>query len=236
MSGKLVVDALTPEDWKAVIRYRTRNEKQARPKIDKPRYPVNRYEKDNDFLHLYVNDVRILTPTEYRRLKDAIPKDHHKAIFDILMITGIRYIELMRLYDHREWYNPKNNIIHLPASAQRKVKRKQKERTIHPLPSMFAYLLKELWENKRPPSQSTFDKDIQRWAKRAGINPYGMSVKTSRKTIESWSVAAGIPESTVCLRQGHDSVTSMHHYQGLCFSDEELNDIKKILTEWRLLR
>lgn len=120
MSGKLVVDALTPEDWKAVIRYRKRNEKQARPKIDKPRYPVNRYEKDNDFLHLYVNDVRVLTPTEYRRLKDAIPKDHHKAIFDILMITGIRHIELMRLYNHKEWYNPKNNIIHLPASAQLK--------------------------------------------------------------------------------------------------------------------
>jgi hypothetical protein len=65
---------------------------------------------------------------------------------------------------------------------------------------------------------------------------FGMSVKTSRKTIESWSIAAGIPESTVCLRQGHDSATSMHHYQGLAFSDDELNDIRKILTEWRILR
>jgi len=208
MSRKLIVGDLTPDDWKAVIRYRKRNEKQAQPKIDKPRYPVNNYTRDNDFLHLYVNDVRVLTPTEYRRLREAIPKEHHKALFDILMITGIRYIELLRLYDHKEWYNPKNNIIHLPASAQKKVKRKQVERTIHPLLSMFSYLLKDRWENKRPPLQSTFDKDIKRWSKLAGINPFGMSVKTSRKTIESWSIAVGIPESTVCLRQGHDSVTS----------------------------
>ena len=236
MTGKLAVEDLTPNDLKAVMRYRKRIEKQAQPKIDKPRYPVNRYEKDNDFLHLYVNDVRVLTPAEYRRLREIIPKDNHRAIFDILMITGVRYIELLRLYEHKEWYNSKNNIIHLPASAQKKVKRKQLERTIHPLPSMFSYLLKELWDNKRPPSQSTFDMDIKRWSKLAGINPFGMSVKTSRKTIESWSVAAGIPESTVCLRQGHDSVTSMHHYQGLAFSDDELNDIRKILTEWRILR
>jgi integrase len=113
MSGKLIVGDLTPDDWKAIIRYRKRNKKLARPKIDKPRYPVNGYYKDNDFLHLYVNDIRVLTPTEYRRLKDSIPKDHHKAIFDILMITGIRYIELLRIYNHKEWYNPKNNIMAL---------------------------------------------------------------------------------------------------------------------------
>jgi integrase len=236
MSGKLIVGDLTLNDWKAVMRYRKLTEKKAQPKIDKSRYPVNRYEKDNDFLHLYVNDVRVLTPYEYKRLKDAIPKERYKTVFDILMITGMRYVELARLYNCKQWYNEKRNLIHLPEEAQQKHKRTQQERTIHPLPSMFNYLLRDLWNGAKLPAQTTFNKDLQRWAKLAGINPYGISVKTSRKTIESWCVAAGILESTVCLRQGHDSLTSMKHYQGLAFSDDELRDIKKILTEWSILR
>jgi len=78
--------------------------------------------------------------------------------------------------------------------------------------------------------------NMQRWAQLAGIKPYGMSVKTTRKTIESWQIAAGIIESTVCLIAGHDSITSIKFYQGLAFSDDELRDIKKQLTAWGLLK
>jgi hypothetical protein len=49
-------------------------------------------------------------------------------------------------------------------------------------------------------------------------------------------VAAGVVESTVCLRQGHDSLTSMRHYQGLAFSDDELRDIKNKLASWGILK
>lgn len=99
---------------------------------------------------------------------------------------------------------------------------------------MFNYLLKDFWQARRPPLESTWNKDLQRWAKIAGISPYGLSVKSTRKTIESWMISAGVPESTVCLRQGHDSLTSMRHYQGLAFSDDEIRDIKKQLTAWGL--
>ena len=70
----------------------------------------------------------------------------------------------------------------------------------------------------------------------AGISPYGLSVKTTRKTVESWMISAGVVESTVCLRQGHDSLTSMRHYQGLAFSYDEIRDIKKQLTAWGILK
>jgi hypothetical protein len=43
-------------------------------------------------------------------------------------------------------------------------------------------------------------------------------------------------ESTVCLRQGHDNLTSMKHYQGLAFSADELRDIEKQLTAWGMLK
>lgn len=195
-------------------------------------YPVSKYTKDPEALHFYVKDVRILTPHEYDSLKSVIPKDQHKTVLDILLITGMRYAELLRLHEHKEWYNEKRNILHLPEEAQRKHKRKQLERTIHPLPSMFNYLLKDFWESRRPPLESTWNKDLQRWAQEARINPYGISAKTTRKTLESWLITSKVLESTVCLRQGHDSLTSMKHYQGLCFSEDETRDIKKQLTAW----
>jgi hypothetical protein len=49
-------------------------------------------------------------------------------------------------------------------------------------------------------------------------------------------IKAGVLESSVCLRQGHDSLTSMRHYQGLAFFDDEIRDIKKQLTAWGMLR
>ncbi|MDQ1252554.1 MAG: hypothetical protein QG646_1675 [Euryarchaeota archaeon] len=196
------------------------------------KYPQSGYLKDSEALHFYVKDVRILIPTEYEKIKAAIPKEKHRTILDILLITGMRYAEVLRLYDHKEWYNEKRNIIHLPEEAQRKHKRRQLERTIHPLPSMFNYMLKDFWQACKPPLESTWNKNLQRWALKAGIKPYGLSVKSSRKTLESWLIASGVVESTVCLRQGHDSLTSMRHYQGLAFSEDELRDIKKQLTAW----
>lgn len=46
-----------------------------------------------------MKNVRILTLKEYEALKAAIPKDQHKTL-DILLITGMRYAELLRLYDN----------------------------------------------------------------------------------------------------------------------------------------
>ncbi len=195
-------------------------------------YPKSNYTKDHEALHFYIKDVRILTTKEYEVLRASIPKDQHKTILDILLITGMRYAEMLRLHSHKEWYNEKRNIIHLPEEAQRKHKRRQLERTIHPLPSMFNYMLKDFWEARKPPLETTWNKDLQRWALSAGINPYGISAKTTRKTIESWLITSGMVESTVCLRQGHDSLTSMRHYQGLCFSEDEIRDIKKQLSSW----
>ena len=67
----------------------------------------------------------------------------------------MRYIEMLRFYEYKEWYNEKKNLIHLPEVAQKKAKRRQLERTIHPLPSMFSCLLKDFWEGKNPPLEAT---------------------------------------------------------------------------------
>jgi hypothetical protein len=47
---------------------------------------------------------------------------------------------------------------------------------------------------------------------------------------------AGIPEIEIYSRQGHDSITSLRHYQSLSFTDHEMRDIGERLTEWGILR
>ena len=51
------------------------------------KYPKQAYERDPEVLHLYVKDIRILTPKEYDALKTAIPKETYKIILDILLIA-----------------------------------------------------------------------------------------------------------------------------------------------------
>ena len=227
---------VSQDELEALQRYKARRARKTQPKVKKDKYPVTGYTKDANALHLYVKDVRILTPGEYEAIKAVIPSERHKTMFEILLITGLRYAEFLRLYNNKAWYNESRNIIHLPEEAQLKSKRKQPERTVHPLPFGFSYFMKAFWNGEKPPLEATWNKNLQRWASLAGLNPYGLSVKTTRKTIESWQIAAGIPESTVCLRAGHDSVTSMKHYQGLAFSEDELRDVKKKLTEWGILK
>lgn len=89
-----------------------------------------------------MKDIRVLTLKEYEALKLTIPKDQHKTILYILLITGMQYAELLKLYDNPAW-NEKRNIIHLPEEAQKKHKRRQLKRTIHLLPFTFHHLLKE---------------------------------------------------------------------------------------------
>ena len=201
------------------------------------KYPSQELKRDRDCLHLYTNgEIKVLTVDEYIKLKSAIPKDDYKIILDVLMITGIRYIELCRLYENHEWYNERRNLIHLPAEAQRKHERRQAERTITNLPSMFNLMMKMFFTGKKPPVESSWNRDLQRWSVKAGTSPYGISCKTSRKTLESWMIASGVLESTVCLRQGHTTLVSMQHYQNLAFSEDELRDIRNQLIGWGILK
>jgi len=43
-------------------------------------------------------------------------------------------------------------------------------------------------------------------------------------------ISAGVPLHLVCLRQGHDSLTSMQHYQGLPFTEDELGKNGRIVA------
>jgi hypothetical protein len=178
--------------------------------------------------------TKVLTVEEYNRFINAIPEPM-KAIFEINTITGLRYIELQRLYENPQWYYKERNQIILPKEAQKKEKQKLPKRTIDKLPSTFSYVFSHFTDGKKPPYRSSWNKDLARWSEKAGINPK-VGPKTPRKTIESWMLKTGIPEIEIYSRQGHDPITSLKHYQSLSFTDYELRDIKKRLTEWGVLK
>jgi integrase len=181
---------------------------------------------------ILVRKVRVLGPYEVDQLIRAIPKDTHKTIFEICLWTGMRYVEIQRLYDHPEWWQPTRRAIFLPEESQKKVKRKQVQRYVHPVPHAIESELRRFFKGPRPPGIHSWNRDLKRWAVEAGLNPIGISAKTTRKSIESWLITAGVQLNIVCLRQGHDSLTSMLHYQGLPFTEAEKIEIRRRLAGW----
>lgn len=184
---------------------------------------------------LFTDDgTKVLTVEELDNFLQVVP-EKKRVIFEINVITGLRYVELQRLHDSPTWYHKRRNQIILPAEAQKKIKQKLVKRTVDRLPSTFHYMFKQFTEGPRPPERISWYRSLARWSKKAGIEPK-IGPKTPRKTIESWMLKSGIPEIEVYSRQGHDLLTSLKHYQSLSFTDYEARDIKKRLTEWGILK
>jgi len=97
--------------------------------------------------------TKVLTVEDYDKFLQAVP-EAKRVIFEINTITGLRYVELQRLYDHPEWYIKGRNQIILPHEAQKKVKQKLPKRTIDKLPSTFAYMFKLFIDGKKPPERN----------------------------------------------------------------------------------
>lgn len=184
--------------------------------------------------NVYIKGVRIMGPFDYDRYVSIIDKTYLRTIFEVSFWSGMRYVELQRLHAHPEWVMKERKAIHLPEEAQKKVKRKQRERYIFPIPPQLESVLPHFFDGPTPPCQKVWNGNLRRWAEKADMGADGFSSKMTRKSIESWMVAAGIPLSTICLRQGHDALTSMNHYQGLPFTGADMQEIKRRLAGWIL--
>lgn len=177
--------------------------------------------------------IRILTPFEYDTFVANIDKDYLRTLFNLCFWTGMRYIEVQRLYEHQDWILQMRRAIHLPRDAQLKAKRVAPERNV-PIPAQLQGELAYFFKNQKPPVLKVWGENLKRWAKKAGIEPIGITPKMTRATLESWMYAAGISPNDICLRQGHDKLTSLNHYQTLSalFLESERTEIKKRLAGW----
>jgi len=172
--------------------------------------------------------VRILRPSEYERLLEAMNKNEHKLIFDGFLYSGVRFAEGVRLHKNPKQFD--GHFINLPPDL--KSGRKRIERTVHLCP-MGRKAVSLFLKVPKIPTRQTFNVNLKRWASKAGIGDEGMCCKTTRKTWESWLMTA-FPERTIeiFLSQGHSEVTSLKHYLNLSFLPEDKMSIKQYVGGW----
>lgn len=175
--------------------------------------------------------IRILTPYDYDLFVSKIDKDYLRTIFNIAFWSGMRYIEIQRLYRNPEWILKERKSIYLPREAQKKVKRISPERYI-PIPPQITGEMAYFFKNTKPPVIKVWNDNLKRWAIKAGFNLTGISPKMTRASIESWMYQADIETGKICNRQGHDRLTSLNHYMAIPFTEAEKIEIKKRLAGW----
>ena len=175
--------------------------------------------------------TRILRPKEFKALLEGCPKTDYKTMLQTLLYTGMRYIELKRFQKYPSWFD--GDFIHLPEEASRKKKRTQKERWVR-LNNQGKIMIQYFKNLKRPvPTYQSWNENLKCWCNRAGLNPEGISVKTTRKTWESWLMFY-FPQQMplITLSQGHTQLISLQHYLNMPFTEADRLEIKNYVEGW----
>jgi len=180
-----------------------------------------------------VQGTRVFRPYEVKKLIDVIPKRYHRIMFEALLYTGMRYVELMRLKQKPEMFKPNSNRIHLDKFAIRKKKIKIKERYVILNPIGKRVIESYLELDKELPTHNDWRADLKRWCCKANMLDTHLSTKSTRKTWESWLVTT-YPQYThiIFLSQGHDAMTALKHYVTLPYSPQDKMDMKEYVYGW----
>ena len=180
---------------------------------------------------IIVNGTRILRPSEANTLIKSIAKRKHETQFKALLLSGMRYIEVQRLYDHPEWFD--GGFIHLPDMAIKKAKRRQKERWVRLTPLAREVVKNFLECGSNLPSWQTWRENLHRWARNAHLDTSGLTVKTGRKSYESWLVYYYDNKLTnIVLSQGHTVLTAIQHYINMPFTEEDKRGMREFVEGW----
>lgn len=194
--------------------------------------------------------TRILTPTEYEKLRSAIiastrsedaPETqqlpYYAVLCDALLLSGMRPVEFSRFKP--DWYKASRRVIKLPAEACMKAKCKYKERTVMlSIPGCDAFDRlttlkyprkgKEYFAWQIIPCRISMREALIRYAALAGIGTEGITPKMFRKTLVSWLMAC-YPERSIYIQasMGHTADIIANNYIGLGFTKEEKGSMKK---------
>ena len=186
---------------------------------------------------ILVKGTRILRPSEYLILRNQLNEDQ-QLILDSLLLTGMRYEELLRFHDHPDWLD--DGSIHLPAEAVlngRAIKDPDERQRWVRLSIRGKAVLPHL-HRVAMPGRVAFDQMLKRKGLKAietspGFNPTKISAKSMRKTYTSW-LRAYYPHMSdyIFLSMGHSSRTELRHYLGIPFTDRDKQEMKEWVEGW----
>ena len=181
--------------------------------------------------------IRTLTPQDFDKLREQAPTYEEKFLLDLMLNTGMRYIELQRFIksikskDKDEWFDDKRKMITLPSNATKTYV----SRNVLLTPEFTNVIKRELEREQEIPiiSYQTLDNRLKKWAIKADIDkPHIIAVKTFRKTWESWLVTANKSVLKILPSLGHTSTVALNHYLTSGFTDEEKAEMIKRTAGW----
>lgn len=191
---------------------------------------------------LTCNGSRVLTPGEADSIRRVISKPSNRALFDLMLYTGLRLEEVRQLIEHPEIFDEERRLLVIKSG---KAKASQKSRNVILSDKGVEAVRAFLQAPKMPSSSSAWQMNLIRWSKIAGLSPlpdrsgeggnvYGITVRTSRKSLESWLLTAYPDRAAwIALSQGHTETTALRHYLNVSFTDQERNDILDEVKGWR---
>lgn len=187
---------------------------------------------------LSCNGSRILTPAEASAIRSAIVRPSLRTVFDVMLYTGIRYAELAQVTPAT--FDPDRRVITIRSG---KAKASQRYRNVRLCDKGIAAVAAYLEDGRRSPTARAWREDLINWSRSARLsplpssaaagNPAGVTVRTSRKTLESWLLTAYPDRSAyITLSQGHTESTALVHYLNLSFTPAEASGIREEVSGW----
>ena len=190
---------------------------------------------------LISNGSRVLTPEEVSSIRRVISKPSNQALFDLMIYSGLRLEEVRQLVDCPGIFDEERGSIVIRSG---KAKATQKTRNVILSDKGVEAVRAFLQAPKMPATSSAWQTNLIRWSKIAGISPlpdrsgeggnvYGITVRTSRKTWESWLITA-YPNRAVeiAMSQGHTESIAIKHYLNCNFTKEEKSGILDEVHGW----
>jgi integrase len=192
---------------------------------------IRKYEGTEERL---IHAQRVLTPSEYDLIWKASGKFSHQLKLDLCLLTAGRYSELRELQVNKQWFDPDHNAIHIPEHKAKRLKRGVTDRYIH-LSRKGVDMVRTFLHSGfyKLPAYSTMEDNMKRWAIKADVDTTGLSIKSLRKTYESWLIMI-YPEKSISILQstGHTQKVSMEHYANLPFTDRDILLMKPYVEGW----
>ena len=193
---------------------------------------------------LTCNGSRVLTPAEAASIRRIISKPSNRALFDLMLYAGLRLVEVRQLIENPDIFDEERRLLVIKSG---KAKARQKERNVILSDTGVQAVRAFLKTPKMPNSPSAWQTNLIRWSRAAGLSPlpgrsdddggnvWGITVRTSRKSLESWLLTAYPDQSVrIALSQGHTETTALCHYLNLSFTEEERGDILNEVSGWRV--
>lgn len=184
---------------------------------------------------------RILPPAEAAAIRSVIAKPSSCALFDLLLYTGLRFAEVRQLVTDPSIFDEDRGILTIL---------NMKPRATAPVRIV---LLSDRGRAavqtfidlgaKVPGSHNAWHQNLIHWSRAAELtalpsskatgNPTGIRVRTTRKTWESWLLAA-CPDRLIdiALSQGHSETIAIRHYGNLAWTPDEREAIRAEVVGW----